>query len=161
VRVSQAAALLLAAGLLAACGFQLRGKAGLSAKMHSPYLDAPDRYSPFYAELAAALKAAGAEPVATAEAASAVVHVYRDETGRDVLTISGRNTPQEYEVYYTVEYSVAAAGEELLPRQRLTVRREYAYDETAVLAKQHEEREIREALARDLAALVSRRLAAL
>jgi outer membrane lipopolysaccharide assembly protein LptE/RlpB len=39
--------------------------------------------------------------------------------------------------------------------------RDYAYDDTAVLAKQHEEDDIRESLARDLAALVTRRLAAL
>ena len=64
-------------------------------------------------------------------------------------------------MYYTVEYSVGAAGAEILPRQELTLTRVYAYDERAVLAKEHEEQAIRAALAGDLAALLVRRLAAL
>lgn len=147
--------------LLSGCGFHLRGQPQLSARMSVPYLEAPDRHSPFHAELLGALEAAGAAPAAMKEAASAIVHVHVDESGRNVLTISARNTPQEYQVFYTVEYSVSAAGQEILPRQKLTLTRDYAYDDTAVLAKQREEADIRRALARDLAALVAGRLAAL
>lgn len=154
---------LLVAGVLmvAGCGFQLRGDLKLSARMSEPYVEAADRYTPFYRELTATLGAAGATLVPGKESASAVVHVHGDETGRNVLTISARNTPQEYEVFYTVEYSVSAGGQEILPRQKLTLTRDYAYDDTAVLAKQHEERDIRQALARELAGLVAARLAAL
>ena len=56
---------------------------------------------------------------------------------------------------------MSAAGAEILPRQKLTLSRDYAYDDSLVLAKQHEEQDLRESLARDLAALVARRLAAL
>jgi LPS-assembly lipoprotein len=157
----RSAALIAALLLLAGCGFHLRGAAPLSARMSAPFVDAPDRYTPFHAELTRALQSAGAALAPGRESATAVVHVHRDETGRNVLTISARNTPQEYEVFYTVEYSVSADGKEILPRQVLTLTRDYAYDDTVLLAKQHEEREIRQALARDLAALVSRRLAAL
>lgn len=150
-----------AAVLSAGCGMQLRGRIDLSPQMRAPYLEAPDRYTPLYAELVVALEAAGARLAPSREAASAVIHLHADETGREVLSVSARNTPQEYEVFYTVEYSVTAGGEELLPRQSRTVAREYAYDDRAVLAKQHEERRLREALARELAAIVARRLAAL
>jgi LPS-assembly lipoprotein len=153
--------LLLAAGLAAGCGFQLRGDVELSARMHSPYVEAADRYTPFYGELKAALVGAGAALSPSSESASAIVHVHRDSTGRRVLTISARNTPQEYEVFYTVEYSVSAAGKEILPRQKLTLTRDYAYDDAAMLAKQHEEDDIRASLARELAALVTRRVSAL
>jgi LPS-assembly lipoprotein len=152
---------LLAAGLLAACGFQLRGDVELSARMRAPYLEASDRHTPFYGELQAALAGAGAALSPSSQAASAVVHIHRDETGRNVLTISARNTPQEYEVFYTVEYSVSAAGKEILPRQKLTLTRNYAYDDATLLAKQHEEDDIRASLARDVASLVARRVAAL
>jgi LPS-assembly lipoprotein len=151
----------LAPALLGACGFGLRGDVQLSERMRQPWLEAADRYTAFHGELTSALGAAGAGMAQSREAASAVVHVHRDETGRNVLTISARNTPQEYEVFYTVEYSVSAGGQEILPRQKLTLTRDYAYDDAAVLAKQHEERDLRESLARDLAALVTRRLAAL
>ncbi|MGH8250806.1 MAG: LPS assembly lipoprotein LptE, partial [Steroidobacteraceae bacterium] len=84
-----------------------------------------------------------------------------DETGRELLSVTADNKPGEYEVYYTVEYSVAAGGSEILVRQQATLRRDYAYDEAAVLAKEHEEQSLRVALADDLAALMLRRLAAL
>ena len=155
-------AMLAAAALAGAgCGFQLRGRVELSPQMRTPYLEAPDRYSALYAELTAALEAAGARLAPTREAASAVIHIYVDETGRDVLSVSARNTPQEYEVFYTIEYSVTSGGVELLPRQARTLARDYAYDDRAVLAKQNEERRLREALARELASIVARRLASL
>lgn len=154
-------ALAAAAVLVAGCGFHLRGRVELTPQMRTPYLDAPDRYSPLYAELRGALEAAGAELAPSAAAASAVIHVHLDESGRNVLSVSARNTPQEYEVFYTIEYSVTAGDRELLPRQSRTVAREYAYDDTAVIAKQIEERRLREALSRDLASIIVRRLMAL
>lgn len=155
------AAMAAAAALLAGCGFHLRGAVTLSERMSAPYIDAADRFTPFHAELVDSLRAAGAVLSPSMESASAVVHIHRDQVVREVLTISARNTPQEYEVIYTVEYSVSADGQELLPRQTLSLNRDYAFDDAAVLAKQHEEDDIRAVLARDLAALVVGRLAAL
>jgi LPS-assembly lipoprotein len=161
VRAASFCLVLLAAGVMSGCGFQLRGDVELSASMHAPYLEATDHYTPFYGELEQALVGAGASLSPSSQSASAVVHIHSDKTGRNVLTISARNTPQEYEVFYSVEYSVSAAGAEILPRQKLTLTRDYAYDDTALLAKQHEEDDIRASLARDMASLVARRLAAL
>jgi LPS-assembly lipoprotein len=161
MRAMMVGAGLVVASLTVGCGFELRGDVELATRMRSPHLEAADRYTPFYGQLSGALEEAGARLAPSSESASAVVHIHRDETGHNVLTISARNTPQEYEVFYTIEYSVTAAGAEILPRQQLTLTRDYAYDESAVLAKQHEERDLRESLARDLAALVTRRLAAL
>jgi LPS-assembly lipoprotein len=155
------AAVAILALSLAACGFQLRGSVELSPRMTRPYLDVPDRYTPFNAALESALAASGARLAPSRDGASAVVRIRRDEAGRNVLSVTAQNTPAEYEVYYTVEYSVSANGEELLPPQSLTLTREYTYDESRILAKEHEERIIREALARDLAGLVMRRLAVL
>lgn len=158
VRTLTILALAAAAWLAVGCGFQLRGHVELSPAMRAPYLEAPDRYTALYAELTAALEAAGAKLAPSRESASAVIHVHVDESGRDVLSVSARNTPQEYEVFYTIEYSVTAGERELLPRQSRTVARDYAYDDRAVIAMQNEERKLREALARDLASLVVRRL---
>ena len=73
-----------------------------------------------------------------------------------------RMTPAaEQKVYYSVEYSVDGGGRELIAPDTLALRRDYSYDETAVLAKQREQSLLREALARDLAGMVVRRLAAL
>ena len=93
--------------------------------------------------------------------ATATVKIIKDESGQRVLSVSARNTPEEYEVFYAIEYSVASNGAELIAPQRLEVTRDYSYDTSAVLAKQREQAVLREALAQDLASLVLRRIASL
>lgn len=147
--------------LVSGCGFHLRGQAPLPASLATPFIDSSDRYTPLHAALEARLRAAGARLATDPAAASAVIHLHKDETGRELLSVSANNTPGEFEVYYTVEYSVSAGGGELLKRQQVTLTRDFSYDETAVLAKEHEERSLRAALAEELASLMLRRLAAL
>jgi LPS-assembly lipoprotein len=149
------------ASLLAGCGYQLQGTAKLSAVMATTYIETDDRYTDFNRALRERLEASGARLTRNKEDATAVVRVIRDDSGQRVLTVSGRNTPEEYEVFYSIEYAVSGRTEELIPPQRVELTREYSYDETAVLAKQTEQAILREALARDLAGLVVRRMASL
>ena len=155
------AAVVLALAFVSGCGFHLRGRTPLPAVMAHPYIDAPDRYSALYAALNAELRAAGATPAATAAEASGVIRLHVDKTGREVLSVTAENKPGEYEVYYTAEFSVATGATELLARQSVKLTRDYGYDESAVLAKEHEEQTLRVALADEIAALILRRLAAL
>ena len=90
-----------------------------------------------------------------------MVRVTVDRTGRRVLSVSARNTPQEFEVFYEVEYSIERAGAEVVPRQRLQLTRNISFDVSQLLAKDREEEVLRDAMARDLADLVLRRLASL
>ncbi len=162
MRILRLAVPLLAAVAVSACGFRLQGHTPLPERLARPYVDAEDRYTPLYAALRDALRAAGAEPAPSAAGASAVIRIHRDASGHEVLSVSARNTPSEFEVFYTVEYSVSdAAGEPLTGPHTVTLTRDFSYDEAAILAKEHEERSLRAALARELAGLVLRRLAAL
>jgi LPS-assembly lipoprotein len=156
------ASLILAAFLaLAACGFHLRGEAPLPAVMAKPWIDTQDRYSPLYAALMQRLEAAGATPAPNAADASAVINLHLDDTGRELLSVTADNKPGEYEVYYAAEFSVSNGATELLSRKQVKLTREYGYNETAVLAKEHEEDSLRAALAEEIADLIMRRLAAL
>lgn len=146
---------------LSGCGFHLQGRQPLPAVLATPWVEASDHYTPLYAALGARLRAAGARPAVDAASATAVIRIRRDETGRELLSVSARNTPGEYEVYYTIEYSVTAGGRELLAPQSLTLSRDYVYKEAALLAGEHEEQSLRVALAEELAGLVLQRLAAL
>lgn len=144
-----------------ACGFHLQGVSRLPNTLDRPHVDTPDRYTDFYQSLTEALEVSGSRPVPASTQATAVIEVLRDESGQRVLAVSAENRPTEYEVFYTVEYRVRAGDRELLPNQRLTLTREYSFDERALLARQQEQELLRAALARDLAGLVMRRLAAL
>ena len=146
---------------LASCGWRLQGIQRLPPAMSITYVDAADRYSDFNRALRESLNAAGAQLVNDRKQARATIRVRRDESGQRVLSVSARNRPEEYEVYYVVEYSVEGVSGELLEVQMLERKRDYSYDEAALLAKQREQAVLREALARELAGLVMRRLAAL
>jgi LPS-assembly lipoprotein len=160
-RVVRTFAALSIALLLGACGFHLQGVARLPPVLARTYVDTSDRYTDFHQSLTEALSVSGSRLVGTSTEATAVVEVRRDEAGQRVLSVSARNTPREYEVYYVVEYRVRAGTKELLAPQKISLTRAYAFDETAQLAKQQEQETIRAALARELAGLVMRRLAAL
>jgi LPS-assembly lipoprotein len=151
----------LVATLLSGCGWRLQGTTKLSPIMATTYVETDDRFTDFNRALRESLQASGARITATREEATAVVRILKDESGQRVLTVSARNTPEEYEVFYLIEYSVNGRTEELITPQKIELTRDYSYDETTVLAKQREQAILREALARDLAGLVVRRLASL
>jgi len=159
--LSRSHLLLCFALLLTACGFQPRGQAQLPASVKTIHVSTGDRYSPFYRELITALRGRGATLTKDADKADAVIHISRDDSGQRVLAVSTRNVPTEYDVYYTVRYDIAVNGAVVFAPQTLTLNRDYAYDATEVLGKSREETVLREALAADLAGLVTRRLNAL
>ena len=151
----------LVAVLLSSCGFRLQGSAELPAEVRRVYVSTADELTPFAVELREALSRNGATLAPAPRAADAVVRVRRDSTGRRVLSVSARNTPEEFEVFYIVDYSIDRGGEEVVPVQTLELTRSFSFDEADLLAKDREEDILREALARDIAGLVVRRLGSL
>ena len=155
-----AAALVLA--LLAGCGFRLQGAAeALPEDLGRVYISTRDDLTPFAVELRRGLDRNGVSMAPSAGEADAVIRVRIDRATRRVLAVSARNTPTEFELQYVVEYSVDRGGEEAVPAQRLELTRNFSFDQGELLAKGHEEDILREAMARDLADLVLRRLATL
>jgi len=153
---------LLVAGCgLAACGFQLRAAPDIPAEMSRTYISADDRYSQFYRKLRDELGNAGVQLVDSPAKSSAVFSILADETDRRVLSVSARNVPREYEVYYTIYYSVESGNDTIMTPQSLTLTRDYTYDETLVLGKAREEELLREAIVDDLVRIVLKQLSSL
>ena len=146
---------------LTACGWRLRGDAQLPPAIMPVRIEAVDEYSDFFREFRRALLAAGATLADEGERAGAVVRIRGDASGENVLSVSSRNTPEEYLVYYNIEYGVQFDGREAIALQPLGLTATYSYDPQAVLAKERERRGIQEALARELAVQVLRRLSSL
>jgi LPS-assembly lipoprotein len=155
------AAAALAALAMAGCGFQLEGHTPLPAVVRTPYVEAPDRQSDFVQSLRRAMLANGAQIMPERSKASAVVSILEDKIVRRVLSVSALNQPNEYEITYTVGFSVSAGDKELLPAQEVSAIRTYSFDERLLLAKGHEEDILRRDMARDLAERVMRRLSSL
>lgn len=155
------AALLAVTALLAGCGFHLQGSSALPEGSRKLYVVTSDEVTPFAVELRRAIERAGGTLMPSSREAETVIRIRKDRSGRRVLSVSARNTPQEYEIFYNVEYSVDRGGREVLETQPLEMTRNLSFDETQLLAKDREEAIIREAMARDLALLVTRRLESL
>lgn len=146
---------------MAGCGFHLQGALTTPPEMQRTYIAAADRHTGFYRELHSALRAAGVTLVDSPNEATASFTVFFDETGQRVLSVSARNVPTEYEVYYIVEYALDSGTENLLERQTLTLTRDYTYDPTLVLGKAKEETLLREAIVRDLVRIVLKQISTL
>ena len=147
--------------LVAGCGFHLQGALTTPAEMERTYIAPVDRHSIFYRKLRAAMLAAGVQVVDDASDATATFTILVDETGRRVLSVSARNVPTEYEVYYTIEYGLDDGTKNLLDVQRRTLTRDYTYDSTLVLGKAKEEELLREAIVDDLVRIVLKQISTL
>ncbi len=151
----------LAALLLAACGFQLQGHAPLPSQVKTPYVEAPDRQSEFIQSLRQDLLANGARIVPQKGESSAVISILQDQVTRRVVSVSAANQPNQYEVSYTVRVSVTAGDKELLPPQEVIETRTYSFSEPLLLAKGNEEDVLLNDMARSLADRVMRLLSRL
>ena len=146
---------------LSACGFHLKGREPLPAVVRAPYVESSDRQSEFVISLERAMITSGARPVSSKEKASVVVNIIKDDVVRRTLSVSAQNQPDEYELTYTVRFSVTAGDKELLPPTDISNVRSFAFAEQLLLAKNHEETILKQDMAHDLADMVMRRLASL
>ena len=129
--------------------------------MQRTYVDAVDPHSQFYRELRAQLRMAGVDLVDGGAHATAILSILFDDTEQRVLSVSARNVPTEYEVYYTIAYALSAGSKTLLDTQTLTLTRDYTYDSRLVLGKAREEELLREAIVKDLVRIVLKQISTL
>ena len=147
--------------MLSACGFQLQGRQMLPSTLSVLRIDAVDEQSEFANALRVALGVSGGRVAGADDRNAAQVRIASDELSERVLSVSSRNIPTDYELTYKVEVSVSSGGQELMAREEFSLSRVYSFDETKLLAKEREKQVLKEALARDMASVVTRRLASL
>jgi LPS-assembly lipoprotein len=146
--------------MLAGCGFQLQGRRVMPPVLSNLHIEAVDDQSDFTRALRAALMASGSRLVKAPAADGTTVRIARDELIERVLSVDARNIPTDFELTYKVEVEVRAGGQELMTVEE-ELSRNYSYDERKQLAKEREKDILREALARDMASVVTRRLSKL
>ncbi len=152
---------ILSAVLATGCGFHLQSDVDVPSMLSVTYIQTTDQYSQFYRAMNRWLNQSGARVTQNRSEATATLVIGQDITGQRVLSVSATNVPQEFEVYYLLQFSVRAGGREVLPPESITLRRNYPYDARDVLGKAQEEQVLRDSLVEDLVRLVSLRLASL
>jgi LPS-assembly lipoprotein len=153
--------IIIGACALSACGFRLAGSDPLPAVMARPFLSLKDPYTDFSREFEHQLKSSGAALQLKSEGSTATVEVTKDLVEQRTLAVSAKNIPTEYELTYTVTFGVHAAAKELLAPQTISLSKDFSFDETLQLAKEHEADILRQQMARDLVSIAMRRLTSL
>jgi LPS-assembly lipoprotein len=146
---------------LSACGFRLAGSDPLPGILARPYLSVKDPYTDFAREFEHQLKGAGALVQDMRARSTATIGVTKDLVEQRTLSVSARNIPTEYELTYTVTFSVQGPDKELLAPQTISLSQDYSFEEDELLAKEHEADILRRQMARDLVAIAMRRLTSL
>lgn len=160
-RIAARSVVALLAIALASCGLTLQGRASAPTAFSSAYVDAKDTQSEFVQALLRALEVNGVRVEPNRSSAQAVIRIEADSVTESVLSVSAQNIPREFEITYLVRFSVEQGGAQTLTSQEVRQTRDFTFDETALLAKERERRILEGALAKDIAAIVMRQLAAL
>ena len=129
--------------------------------MERTYIASDDHYSAFFREFKSRLRSAGVVLSDSPIDATATFSISFDQTSQRVLSVSTRNVPTEYEVFYTITYSLYSGPNVLLPPQTLTLTGNYTYDSTLVLGKAREGELLRDAIVQDLVRVVLKQISTL
>jgi len=147
--------------LVTACGFHVRGITNFPPGISVIYIETSDRHSDFYQALVTEIRDSKLILTDDPTSADTVIRILSDVNGHRTLSVSARNVPTEYEVYYRISYAVSIDGKEVLAPKQHLLTRNYTYDETLVLGKQWEEGVLREAIAADLVGMVVQNIGAI
>ena len=151
--------LLLALGLmLGGCGFQLRGAVDLP--FSTLYVSGPA--AQLAPELARALRTgSGVKIVNTSKEAEATLDVFGEEREKRILSLNASGRVSEFLLIYRVSFRLHdAKGVDLLPVQRIELKRDMSYSDTQVLAKEQEAVLLYQDMLNDAVQQVMRRLGA-
>jgi len=152
------AAALLAALLLAACGFHLRGEVDLPFRT----LYVPNATSGIALELKRQLQSAsGTRVVDDPQAAEAQLQFTEEARSKEILALNTAGRVREYRLVYLVGFRVAdGRGGEYVARSTIRLERDITYDDTVALAKEAEEQLLFRDMQTDMVQQILRRLTA-
>lgn len=159
---ARAMAVLALAASLTACGFHLRGSEGYNLPFHSIYVAIPQASS-FGAELRRNLRGLDNLTVLTsAKGAEAQLDVISETRGKTILSLNSQGLVREYLLTYVLVFKVRnGEGVELLAPSTISLHRNLAFSEDAVLAKEGEETLLVRDMQTDAVQQILRRLAAI
>lgn len=148
----------IAALLLAACGFQLRGTAGLP--FDTLYL--PGATGGIALELKRNIQSGSATRVVDDPKAAEAQLLFSEETrAKEILALSSAGRVREFRLVYRVRFSVAdGKGGDFLPPSTVTLTRDVTYDDAVALAKETEEQLLFRDMQADMVQQIMRRLSA-
>ncbi len=145
-------------GLLAACGFQLRGDYALPFQTMSIAL-APS--SELYAQLKRSIEASSSTRIVdNPKEAEANLVVLGDRNEKVILSLNSAGRAREYDLVRTFSFKVSSANStDYIPPSQIVLRRDMTFNDDLVLSKESEEALLWRDIQKDLIQQLLRRLA--
>ena len=151
--------LLAVAGLLAACGFHLRGE--YNVPFASVFLSTTGA-SQVAVKLRRELTNSPTKLMPTAKDAEAQLNISGEKRERIILSLSSAGRVREYQLKLRLLYQlVDNAGGVPIPTSEIQLQRIMTYDDSQVIAKQQEEAMLYKDMEQDAASQILRRLTAI
>jgi len=145
--------------LLGACGFHLRGQGAFALPFQRLYVQSANDYAPFITELKRAIEANSVQITDAPEQAQLTLHIVSEVTDRQILSLSGGGRVREYRLQYRISLRAYDQKQrDWLAPEEITLRRDFSYDDTQVLAKEQEEALLYQSMRSDAVQQVLRRL---
>lgn len=124
----------------AACGFHLRSLGALP--FDSIYVQSPSSTG-ITRDIKRQLAGSGVKVVSSPEDAQAILELMSEQNEKRILSLSGKGRVKEYEIFYKAIFRVkTSAAENWGPPQQVEQRRDFSYDDSALLAKDAEEQRL-------------------
>ena len=151
--------IVLAASLLAACGFHLRGD--YSLPWDTLYIGLPE-YDSLRADLKRTIEATTrTRVVGEGQTSQATLVILRNEALRNILSLDAKGNQREIQLTRAFAFRLQdSQGKALGPAVQILLQRDMTYDENLIYAKQGEEATIQREMQDDLVQQLMRRLAA-
>lgn len=150
---------LLLVGLLAGCGFELRGANVLPPDLKNLYLVAGTDLA---IDIENFLETSDTRIVNSREQADVILTVVNPRYDRRVLSVDpNTGKEREYEIVYTVDVSaVGKLGQTFIPAQPVSLVRDFIYDPEAIIGTSREEAVLQVEMRRDAVQQILYRLRA-
>ena len=151
--------LALAIGAIAGCGYRLRGAVALPPDLDTVHVAGPAEIG---AALTQVLDSGGVRIRSARDPATMVLRLSDERLSRRTLSFdTNTGKEREFELAYQVAFElVGADGEELVPRQTISLLRDYVFDPDVVLGTSREQDVLRDEMRRDAATRIVRRITA-
>ncbi len=128
-RIATAAA---AAARSGGCGFHLQGSAPLPRSIALVRIETSRyRVGFLFRPAQGAARRRHAHRRGRPRPSATVIHVLTDAVAQRVLTVSALNVPTEYELSYSLKFSVTASGSDLIEPESHVLVRDYNFSENA------------------------------
>lgn len=151
------AILCLSVLFLTACGFHLRGQAGMPFK--TLYLETANPNSPLIADLRRNLEGNNVTLVNEADQADLILQIVSEIPEKQILTLGGTGRVSEFQLRYRVSLRAYDLKQNTwIPSEEMIIRRDYSFDDTKILAKESEEALLYQGMRSDMVQQIVRRL---